>query len=794
MFSKVTSIALRVLPVLITAIFAVLGGLYPEQVIAVTAVSLVLSPLALYVLFAHQQKSLLSFNDTLQLLISGRRFAELAPDVRAMRLLRPLIATVEGLRGSLIGADGLTADRHSAKAEQRLAQQARDWFIRRFQSDAGSTTKLLNDASDRMHATATELAESSHTTSDRIAETTASASATVQAVNDVAHNIDDLVGQIVQSQHRVSQASRHAEQGVAVLARTETSVLRLLEATQQIGNVVAAIETIAGQTNMLALNATIEAARAGEAGAGFAVVAREVKDLAEQTKGATANIARQIADIQSAVQQTAGSIAEVMTAVRAVSTVTQEVDETLDRQVQGADRIRVGFQSAAYGARALGDAMPDIAAAFSRCAQAGDSILQTADALMSRANTFQQAVSAFVTDLESGAIRVGILHSLSGTMAVSETPLQQMLLMLIDQLNAAGGLLGRPLVPVILNPGSDPVTYGQQAEILLRDHKVAAIFGCWTSSSRKEVLPIVERYKGLLFYPVQFEGQEQSPNIVYTGATPNQQAIPAVQYLLDKGRRRFFLVGTDYVYPRTTNAILRGWLAAKGMKGAIEERYTDFGHREWAPIVREIRDFAAAGNAAVISTVNGDANAPFYREMARQGLTADKVPVLAFSVGEVEVAAMGGAFMQGHLVAWNYLHALDTPQTRDFISQWRAYSKQPDGVTNDPMEATWIGFQMWAEAVRRADTTQTDAVRRALAGQTVLAPCGMTVRMDQVNQHLHKPVMIGRINADRSISVLSRGETLEAPMPWSPWIATPQNTPRRGTADAVGLEAMRSAA
>jgi urea transport system substrate-binding protein len=792
MLKKLVYWMVRVAPVSVAVAAASAGVVFQAYPLGVLAVTIAVAIAVEWMVARQWRWPLLAVDQTLSALVSGNRFVELPP-LRESATAK----TVEAVRANLVAADGLAADHRSAQAEKGMAQQAREWFTKQFQTDATATTKLLNDASDRMQETARELAESNRSTHTSIAETGLAAKDTVNAVNDVADNIDTLLRLIAKSQERVGQAAGMASDGEAVLGRTEASVARLLEATQRIGDVVAVIETIAGQTNMLSLNATIEAARAGDVGAGFAVVAREVKALSEQTHGATGDIARHISEIQQAVRQTTAAIGDVMQSVRALSAVTREVDDTLDQQVQGADRIRVGFQAAAYGARALGAAMPDIAAAFGRCERASDAILETAEALTQRSTGFQKAVSGFVSDLEGGAIRIGILHSLSGTMAVSETPLQQMLLMLIEQTNAAGGLLGRPLVPVIFNPGSDPVTYGRQAEQLLHKHKVAAIFGCWTSSSRKEVLPMVERHNGLLFYPVQFEGQEQSPNIVYTGATPNQQAIPATQHLMDQGRRRFFLIGTDYVYPRTTNAILKGWLAAKGIKGegAVVERYTPFGHSDWAGLVGEIRKFAAGGRAAVISTINGDANATFYREMARQGLTADKVPVLAFSLGEVEVAAMGGPFMQGHLVAWNYLHALNTPQNGTFIDAWRRYCGQPKAVTNDPMEATWIGFQMWAEAVRRAGSTETAPVRRALAGQSLMVPSGLTVRMDQVNQHLHKPVMIGRINADRSIAVLSQGTALEPPMPWSPWIAHPAASSRRGIGSAgVELQALHSAA
>ncbi|WP_445682105.1 ABC transporter substrate-binding protein [Radicibacter daui] len=396
-------------------------------------------------------------------------------------------------------------------------------------------------------------------------------------------------------------------------------------------------------------------------------------------------------------------------------------------------------------------------------------MLGTAGELLHQTGQLTGAVDGYFSDLSEGVIKLGILHSLSGTMAISEKPLQQLLVMLIRERNAAGGLLGRPLEPVILNPRSDWPTYAAQAGQLMRERKVAAIFGCWTSSSRKEVLPVVEKAGGLLFYPVQYEGQEQSANIFYTGATPAQQALPAAEHLLKEGRRRFMLIGTDYIYPRTTNAILKRFLAARGIAAKdIEEIYTDFGHRDWASTVSRIS--AGRGDRlAVISTINGDANVYFYRELARQGITANDVPVMAFSIGEAELETLPVKAMEGHLVAWNYLQSLNTPENHRFIEAWRRHTGSKSAVTNDPMEATWIGFQLWCAAVEAAGSTKPAAVIAALGGLSVTAPSGFTVHMDKANHHLHKPVVMGRITGG-GITPVATSEALVAPEPWSPWI------------------------
>ena len=377
-------------------------------------------------------------------------------------------------------------------------------------------------------------------------------------------------------------------------------------------------------------------------------------------------------------------------------------------------------------------------------------------------------------------IKVGVLHSLSGTMAISETALKDVALMTIDEINASGGVLGKKLVPVVVDPASNWPLFAEKARQLLTQDKVAAVFGCWTSVSRKSVLPVFKELNGLLFYPVQYEGEELEHNVFYTGAAPNQQAIPAVEYLMSEdggGAKRFFLVGTDYVYPRTTNKILRAFLHAKGVADKdIEEVYTPFGYSDYQTIVASIKKFAAGGKTAVVSTINGDSNVPFYKELGNAGLKATEVPVVAFSVGEEELRGIDARPLVGHLAAWNYFMSLKNPANAAFIKEYRAYAKRKgltnadSVVTNDPMEATYVGIHMWKQAVEKAGSTDVEKVIAAMAGQKVNAPSGFVLTMDATNHHLHKPVFIGEIRPDGQFNVVWKTAKPIRAEPWSPYL------------------------
>jgi urea transport system substrate-binding protein len=380
-------------------------------------------------------------------------------------------------------------------------------------------------------------------------------------------------------------------------------------------------------------------------------------------------------------------------------------------------------------------------------------------------------------------IKVGVLHSLSGTMAISETVLKDVALMAIDEINAKGGLLGKKLEPVVVDPASNWPLFAEKAKQLIDQDKAVVTFGCWTSVSRKSVLPVFEEKNSLLFYPVQYEGEELSKNVFYTGAAPNQQAIPAVEYLMSKdggSAKRFVLLGTDYVYPRTTNKILRAFLKAKGVaESDIIEEYTPFGHSDYQSIIAKIKKFSSEGKkTAVISTINGDSNVPFYKELGNQGLKATDVPVVAFSVGEEELRGVDTKPLVGHLAAWNYFMSVKNPTNTAFIKQWSDYAKAKNiaghkdkPLTNDPMEATYLGIHMWAQAVTKAKSTDTDKVIAAMAGQTFKAPGGFTSTMDKENHHLHKPVFIGEIKADGQFNVVWKTPGPVVADPWSDYIA-----------------------
>lgn len=378
---------------------------------------------------------------------------------------------------------------------------------------------------------------------------------------------------------------------------------------------------------------------------------------------------------------------------------------------------------------------------------------------------------ASVSSYAEDTIKIGVLHSLSGTMAISETTLKDTVQMLVDEQNKKGGVLGKKIETVVVDPASNWPLFAEKARELISKDKVSAIFGCWTSVSRKSVLPVVEELNGILFYPVQYEGEESSKNVFYTGAAPNQQAIPAVDYLLKQGVKRWALVGTDYVYPRTANKILEAYLKSKGFNDEdIMISYTPFGHSDWQSIVSDIKKFGTAGKkTAVVSTINGDANVPFYKELSNQGISAKDIPVVAFSVGEEELSGIDTKPLVGHLAAWNYFESVDSDANDDFIEEWHKYTGDEKRVTNDPMEATYIGFNMWVKAVEKAGTTESNAVQDALIGVTVPNLSGSYATM-MPNHHITKPVLIGEIQDDGQFQVVDETPTTVVADEWSDYL------------------------
>jgi urea transport system substrate-binding protein len=389
-----------------------------------------------------------------------------------------------------------------------------------------------------------------------------------------------------------------------------------------------------------------------------------------------------------------------------------------------------------------------------------------AGVVASTAITYSGAVMAADT------IKVGVLHSLSGTMAISESTLKDTVLMMIEEQNKKGGVMGKKLEPVVVDPASNWPLFAEKTRELISQEDVDVIFGCWTSVSRKSVLPVVEELNGLLFYPVQYEGEESSKNVFYTGAAPNQQAIPAVNYLINElGVERFVLAGTDYVYPRTTNKILEAYLKSKGVADKdIMINYTPFGHSDWQSIVSDIKAFGNQGKkTAVVSTINGDANVPFYKELGNQGVSAQDIPVVAFSVGEEELSGIDTGPLVGHLAAWNYFQSVYNDANDAFIEQWHGFTKDDKRVTNDPMEATYIGFNMWVKAVEKAQSTDTDKVADAMIGvETPNLTGGMAVM--NKNHHLSKPVLIGEIQDDGQFAVVWETDGLVKGDAWSDYL------------------------
>lgn len=382
------------------------------------------------------------------------------------------------------------------------------------------------------------------------------------------------------------------------------------------------------------------------------------------------------------------------------------------------------------------------------------------------------ATAFSAANAQEDTIKVGVLHSLSGTMAISETTLKDTILYLIEEQNKKGGVLGKKLEAVVVDPASNWPLFAEKARELIEKEKVSVVFGCWTSVSRKSVLPVFKELNSILFYPVQYEGEESERNVFYTGAAPNQQAIPAVDYLAEEeGVERWVLAGTDYVYPRTTNKILEAYLKAKGVAAEdIMINYTPFGHADWQSIVADIKKFGSAGKkTAVVSTINGDANVPFYKELGNQGIKAEDIPVVAFSVGEEELAGLDTGPLVGHLAAWNYFQSIDADINAEFIEGWKAYTKNDKRVTNDPMEAHFIGFNMWVKAVEAAGTTDTDPVIDSLIGVSVPNLSGGYSAM-MPNHHITKPVLIGEIQADGQFEIVSQTPGLVVGDEWSDYL------------------------
>ena len=349
---------------------------------------------------------------------------------------------------------------------------------------------------------------------------------------------------------------------------------------------------------------------------------------------------------------------------------------------------------------------------------------------------------------DGGTIKIGVVHSLSGTMAISETAVRDATLLAIEEINAAGGVMGRKLEPIVEDGASDWPTFAEKAQKLIQSDEVAVVFGGWTSASRKAMLPVFEGLNGLLFYPVQYEGLEASPNIFYTGATTNQQIVPAVEYLLEEGKTKFFLLGSDYVFPRTSNLIINAQLEAAGLE-AVGEEYTPLGHVEYSTVINKIQ---AANPDVVFNTLNGDSNVAFFKQLKDAGITVEDIPTISVSVAEEEIRGIGAENIEDHLVAWNYFQTTETPANDKFVAAYKAKYGN-DRVTDDPIEAGYFGVYLWAAAVEKAGSTDVAAVKAAAGGITFDAPGGL-VTINGDNQHVSKTVRVGKVRSDGQIDEL----------------------------------------
>lgn len=688
-----------------------------------------------------------------------------------------LARDLEALRLAAIHADALAAEVQADKEAADFHKEALETFSRRFETAAKAVVREVGSAAVQLADAAGGLSREVGTSSDRSSTVAEAAWTMAEEFDRVAAASRQLADGARHANSHLNRATGSVEQASGRFEEMLQSMGRLSSLAEQVGEFVALVNRIAGQTNLLALNANIEAARAGEAGRGFGVVANEVKALATQTAQATQDIDARLGAIQSAVQETVAEAQSVTGVMR--DSVSQATDAAglMAQQSAATDDIDGSMRRSLERAQAVSGHAAEMVERLNGLKAVAEGMGRAVTALETQSAALDTEVGRFLTDMSEGGVRVGILHSLSGTMRMSERPLKDALLMFIrDRNRTHGGVLGRPIVPVIANTRSDWELYGREAQRMVQDARVAAIFGCWTSSSRKAVLPVVEQGRTLLFYPTQYEGQEESPCLYYLGATPNQQALPGVDHLMSPsggGYRRFFLVGTDYIYPQTANKILQGYLRSKGVSDSdVRLVLTPFSHADWEPIIRDLRRFAADKKTAVVSTINGDANVYFFRALAAAGVTAAELPVLSFSIGEAEMATIGAANLAGHLTAWNYFMTVPSQENSRMLEAWRAFTGDPNAVLNDPFEAHYLAFHLWCEAAERAGTLEPEAVKAALAGARMTALSGQTVFLDPKNHHLHRPSFIGRFERSGSIAVIAQSEGPVAPEPWSPYLET----------------------
>ncbi|MFA6022167.1 MAG: transporter substrate-binding protein [Rhodospirillales bacterium] len=677
-----------------------------------------------------------------------------------------LARAIEAMRRALIDSDAAIAEQEADREVQEQRRRSMESFVGKFEGTVTGVQENLSQAAAGMRDAAGSLVTQAGTVAGKSSEVeNSAATATREAavLAEAAGQLDQSLGDL---EGRVSRAAEVIAQAVGLVDQADATIRGLSEAANRIGGMAHTISDIAGQTRMLALNATIEAARAGEAGKGFAVVAAEVKNLVAETEKATSEIDHRAGEIRQATDQAVTAMSAIGGSMHEVNALVAAVAATMHQQSAASRAITDGVRSTAAEADAMSISIRDVAAATEHTRAEAGAVREAATDLGTQSETLGQAVTTFLDDLDHGAIRIGILHSLSGGSAVGERPLKDILLMEVAALNAKGGLLGRPVEALLYNPRSDAKRTAELAEQALRDDGVQALFGAWSSTARKDVLPVLAKHDGLLFYPSQYEGSEADARIAYCGAPPNQQLLPAIQHLMSAeggGYSRFYLIGNDTLYPRLTHKVLTDYLRSQGVSAAaMRENLLPVGADDWSKAVADIRAFARSGGgkALVVSTVGGESNFHFFRQLG-----GSDVPVLTVSIGEAEAALLDPKLLAGHMVAWNYLMSVDTPENRMFLSQWRHHCGDDGAVINDAMEASVIALRLWAAAVEACGATKPAIVRAVLPAQKTRSLTGFDVGLDAVNNHLHKPCLLGRLQADGSIAIIWRSSGLIAPEP-----------------------------